>query len=172
MLFYIGNNQDSDSHGPDRFTFVGAQFLIHTYSSGTAPPHNPLSTFGKPALDYIGNAFENTTPRFMVDGDGNVGIGTGSPDYKLSINNGGMILINNQGNFGSGSRISITNSVLSNEIHGNGGGSKGYDVGFLRLSAGGGSSVSHKSYIDLYGYTKCFNVDGKINKSFVSGKNE
>ena len=28
----------------------------------------------------------------------------------------------------------------------------GNDVGFLRLSAGGGTSTSNKSYIDLYGY--------------------
>ena len=40
--------------------------------------------------------------------------------------------------------------MISNEIHGVGG-TDSHDVGFLRLSAGGGS-IQNKSYIDLCGY--------------------
>ena len=70
MLFYIGNN--ADSYGPDRFNFVSAEFRINTYNSGTSPGSN---VYGKDAVDAIGSAYENTTPRFIVKSNGNVGIG-------------------------------------------------------------------------------------------------
>ena len=47
-----------------------------------------------------------------------------TPDYKLSVENGGIFLQNNDGNFSANYRKSITNTVGENEIHGNGGGSK------------------------------------------------
>ena len=103
---------------------------------------------------YVNNDTEAL--RLMSNGDvfatNNVGIGTSSPDYKLSVSNGGIILINSDSNYGSGARNEITTTVIDNEIHGNGGGLKTDDVGFLRLSAGGGTSTGNKSYIDLYGY--------------------
>ena len=103
---------------------------------------------------YVNNDTEAL--RLMPNGDvfatNNVGIGTSSPDYKLSVSNGGIILINSDSNYGSGARNEITTTVIDNEIHGNGGGLKTDDVGFLRLSAGGGTNTSQKAYIDLYGY--------------------
>ena len=80
MVFYMGNN--ADSYGPDQFSFIGAQFKVHTYSSSTNPG---TGVFGKAALDAIGEAFEDTVPKFMVDSNGHVGIGTDSPAEQLEI---------------------------------------------------------------------------------------
>ena len=87
-----------------------------------------------------------------IDGNGNVGIGLTQPDYKLSVGSGSILLLNGQGNFSGTGRIAISNTLVENEIHGNGANGKQYDVGFLRLSAGGGTNTTTKSYIDLYGY--------------------
>ena len=75
-------------------------------------------------------------------------------DFEGSLRTriGGILLQNNDGNFNPDHRKAISSDVISNEIHGNGGNSAGADVGFLRLSAGGGTGTHNKSYIDLYGY--------------------
>ena len=87
MLFFIGNNvaNNNDDYGPDRFNFVGAEFRINTFSSDKNPGAN---VYGKDAVDAIGSAFVNTTPRFIVKSNGDVGIGTDSPAKQLHINNG------------------------------------------------------------------------------------
>ena len=79
MVFYIGNN--ADSYGPDRFTFIGANFNVHTFNSNTNPG---VGNFGKAAVDGIGSAYEDETPQFMVDEDGKVGINT-IPNSTLHI---------------------------------------------------------------------------------------
>ena len=118
------------------------------YEAGESTPAGAQNTI------CIGNGANVTGDNMCRIGNDSikVGIGTSSPDYKLSVSNGGIILINSDSNYGTGARKSITNTVIDNEIHGNGGGAKGYDVGFLRLSAGGGTNTSEKSYIDLYGH--------------------
>jgi len=81
MVFFMANNADS-SYGPDRFSFIGSQFKVHTYSSNTTPGNG---LFGKAALDAIGEDFEDTVPKFMVDSNGRVGIGTNSPRAGLDV---------------------------------------------------------------------------------------
>ena len=75
-------------------------------------------------------------------------------DFEGSLRTriGGILLQNNDGNFNPGHRKAVSSDVITNEIHGVGGGTDSHDVGFLRLSAGGGTGTNNKSYIDLYGY--------------------
>ena len=82
MVFYIGNNEAASSYGPDQFSFIGSQFKVHTYNSSTFPG---WGVFGKAALDAVGQAFEDTVPKFMVDSNGRVGIGTDSPRAGLEV---------------------------------------------------------------------------------------
>ena len=89
MLFYIGNN--SDNYGPDRFNFIGAEFRVNTYADGAAanfrqPGGGGTGLFGKAALDYMGEQWEDETPRFIIKNSGNVGIGEAGPQFKLHVN--------------------------------------------------------------------------------------
>jgi len=81
MVFFMANNADS-SYGPDQFSFIGSQFKVHTYNSSTTPG---TGLFGKAALDAIGEDFEDTVSKFMVDSNGRVGIGTNSPRAGLEV---------------------------------------------------------------------------------------
>lgn len=64
-------------------------------------------------------------------------------------------------------RPSIISAVIPGEIHSYGSGGSttlatGGDDGFLRLSAGGGSAASTKSYIDISGYSTVADMDNNI----------
>ena len=82
-----------------------------------------------------------------------------SVNGNIRVVNNSIRLQNADSNFAGEFRKPITKSnssdIEQNEINGSIGsndGSTAYDAGFLRLSAGGGTSVANKSYIDLYGY--------------------
>jgi hypothetical protein len=82
---------------------------------------------------------------------GDVGIGTTNPVSKLTVN--GSLTING-GLSNTLARPFIASGTLVNgEIRGYSNAGTGADDGFLRLSAGGGSSKIVKSYIDLTGYS-------------------
>ena len=80
MVFFIGNNPTS-SYGPDRFSFIGGEFRIHTPSSTYTP-----TLKGWACLDEMGLEYEDSIPAFIVDG-GRVGIGTDSPLATLNVTN-------------------------------------------------------------------------------------
>ncbi|WP_281232427.1 hypothetical protein [Flavobacterium gelatinilyticum] len=89
--------------------------------------------------------------QFTIMDTGNVGIGTNVPFSKLSVN-GSLTL--NGGLTNTKQRPAIAGGTLTNgEIRAYSSSGNGYDDGFLRLSAGGGTYANIKSYIDLSGYS-------------------
>ena len=103
--------------------------------------------------NYLSNDGGNEGIR--VDNSGNVGIGTNTPTAKLNIVGGGVRIASGMSN--TSTRPSVNTSSVGNyEIRGVGGGASqidGQDDGFLRLSAGGGTSAIQQSSIDLSGYS-------------------
>jgi hypothetical protein len=98
--------------------------------------------------------------------NGNVGIGTANPTAKLNLVGGGIRIFAGFGN--TTSRPSLNNGSIGNyEIRGVGAGGgtsqgDGYDDGFLRLSAGGGTSSNTQSSIDLTGYSNVSDMQSNI----------
>jgi hypothetical protein len=97
---------------------------------------------------------------------GNVGIGTNNPTARLNVAGGGVKLATGFGN--STNRPSLTTSNIgSYEIRGVGSitsntQNDSADDGFLRLSAGGGTSVSSQSSIDISGFSTIPDMSNNI----------
>ena len=106
-------------------------------------------------------------PRFFINTEGNVGIGTSTPSSKLNISGGGVRIFNGFPNNNTIRPSINTLSIGNYEIRGVGGAGTGNQVdggddGFLRLSAGGGNASSAQSYIDLSGYSNQSDMDKNI----------
>lgn len=115
--------------------------------------------------NYLSNDGDNEGIR--IDNSGNVGIGTDTPTSRLNIAGGGVRLAT--GFFNATNRPSLTTSTIGNyEIRAVGSGgagstqSDGADDGFLRLSAGGGTSASAQSSIDLSGFSNVADMSNTI----------
>ncbi|MHA8105673.1 tail fiber domain-containing protein [Aquirufa sp. 5-AUSEE-100C1] len=98
--------------------------------------------------------------------NGNIGMGTAVPTAKLNLVGGGIRIFDGFGN--STARPGLNTSTIGNyEIRGvgAGGGSTqgdGYDDGFLRLSAGGGTNSNTQASIDLSGYSNVADMGSNI----------
>jgi hypothetical protein len=95
--------------------------------------------------------------------NGNVGIGTATPSAKLNLSGGGIRMHTGFGN--STSRPALNTSTIGNyEIRGTGGFTQvdAVDDGFLRLSAGGGTSTGAQASIDLSGYSQDAEMNNNI----------
>jgi hypothetical protein len=123
-----------------------------------------------------GNSTNAPSSKMVILGNGNVGIGTLIPNGKLDVN-GSIIL--NDGITNASSRPAVTSLTGSAEIRGYSSVGLNADDGFLRISAGGGTNSSEKSYIDLTGYSTVsdmyrnivLGVDGKERMRISSGGN-
>jgi hypothetical protein len=141
---------------------------------GTTTPKNKLDVAGSVAIGTYAGV--NTAPSNGLIVSGNVGIGTLIPNGKLDVN-GSIVL--NDGITNASNRPTVTNLTASAEIRGYSSIGGNADDGFLRLSAGGGTNSSEKSYIDLTGYSTVsdmyrnivFGVDGKERMRISSGGN-
>jgi hypothetical protein len=99
--------------------------------------------------------------------NGNVGLGTATPSAKLNLDGGGMRIATGFGN--STNRPGLNAGSIGNyEIRAVGAGGSGSaqndggDDGFLRLSAGGGTSTSAQSSIDISGFSTVADMTNTI----------
>ncbi|WP_185937194.1 hypothetical protein [Chitinophaga polysaccharea] len=113
--------------------YGGADTLIYAYIGG-----NTASDIAYAA------------PWMVFRPDGNVGIGTMNTYTRLSVD-GGVTILSPGGS--AIPRPPVSAGTITGEIRGTSPGWYAGDDGFLRLSAGGGTSAGTKSFIDLSGYT-------------------
>jgi hypothetical protein len=127
-------------------------------------------------LDQYGTTSSNARFRIFNGGsetngiaileNGNIGMGTAVPTAKLNLVGGGIRIFDGFGN--STARPGLNTSTIGNyEIRGVGGGGgssqgDGYDDGFLRLSAGGGTNSNTQTSIDLSGYSNNADMSSNI----------
>ena len=133
---------------------VGSEIGWYTntsFSGDVAQLTAIASAFGSSsagAMIFRTNSGTQTTPgeRMRLDSNGNLGIGTAAPGYRLTVNGA-------QQNIGGGANTipALSTTLVSGEI--NGSLNDATDYGLLRLSAGGrGGALSTKSAIDLQGF--------------------
>lgn len=106
---------------------------------------NGLHVWRRAAEGTAGNII-TYTEQMRLNSTG-LGIGTNAPAAKLSVN-GNQLLIGG----GDVSIPALTTTLVSNEVSSNASGNGTSDYGFLRLSAGGGTTLGNKTAIDLQGY--------------------
>ncbi len=91
-----------------------------------------------------------------IDANNRVGIGTSAPNAALDVN-GALMLRTTLTN--ASSRPAVGTSRVASEIGGYSSSGAFSDDGFLRLSAGGGTTASAKSFIDLTGFSNVADMD-------------
>jgi hypothetical protein len=144
---------------------------LGAWSAGTMPVSkggtgNSSYTAGSVVFSDGTNLAQNNSGLFWDNTNGRLGIGTNNPTSKLNITGGGLKLTSGFGN--STNRPSLNTGNIGNyEIRGVGSisGSAQNDAaddGFLRLSAGGGTSVSSQSSIDISGFSTVADMSNNI----------
>jgi hypothetical protein len=136
---------------------------------GTSSPSTALDVVGTVRATGLQVAGTVNATSFVGDGSGltglvswdksgndvfhtgrKVGVGTSVPNAALDVSTGSIVL--NSGTDTSSAVPGISSSRVSGEISAYASNGFGSDAGLLRLSAGGGTTVIEKSYIDLTGY--------------------
>jgi len=135
---------DPNAYGATFTDNVNSTFAIRSLGNGVM--HLATDGTGRKIILGGGN-FEQT---LSVTSGNNVGIGTMNPTENLS-------LLGNVGIYSGLNNVSprpaVSAGTIPGEIRGVGSNAAYMDDGFLRLSAGGGTTATTKSYIDLSGYT-------------------
>ncbi len=159
-----GNGISEIIYTPTVNTTIALNVIAATASAKTIPNYTyaNIEQIGSSAIVnpwvLAGTNTYNTT--------GNVGIGTNNPTSLLNIAGGGVKLASGFGN--SINRPSLNTSIIGNyEIRGVGSISGNAqndlaDDGFLRLSAGGGTSVNSQSSIDISGFSTVTDMSNNI----------
>jgi hypothetical protein len=122
------------------------------------------SDFTGGPIGYLGGYggvkfFTAGTPRAIIDHNGNFGIGILNPNAKLDVN-GAILLSGSNGN--TMPRPAVGSNRVTGEISSYSTSGLAYDDGFLRLSAGGGTNASVKTFIDLTGYSTVPDMDRNL----------
>jgi hypothetical protein len=144
---------------------------LGAWSAGTMPVSkggtgNSSYTAGSVMFSDGTNIAQNNSNLFWDNTNGRLGIGTNIPTARLNVAGGGVKLATGFGN--STNRPSLNNSNIgSYEIRGVGSiasntQNDSADDGFLRLSAGGGTSVSSQSSIDISGFSTIPDMSNNI----------
>jgi hypothetical protein len=144
---------------------------LGAWSAGTMPVSkggtgNSSYTAGSVMFSDGTNIAQNNSNLFWDNTNGRLGIGTNNPTARLNVAGGGVKLATGFGN--STNRPSLTTSNIgSYEIRGVGSiasntQNDSADDGFLRLSAGGGTSVSSQSSIDISGFSTIPDMSNNI----------
>jgi hypothetical protein len=102
---------------------------------------------------------DNIQERLRIDGTGNVGIGVASPQGKLDLAGGAVLL--NGGLNNTSSRPTVAAARIAGEIAAYSASGAAAGDGFLRLSAGGGTG-GNKSYIDITGYSTVTDMNSTV----------
>lgn len=98
---------------------------------------------------YIGMDYNNQYMTFLANS--NIGIGTKTPVSKLTLE--GSLTLNSGLNNTSVRPVISTSTMTNGEIRAYSSAGNAFDDGFLRLSAGGGTNASTKSFIDISGHS-------------------
>ena len=133
---------------------TGNDILLARYSDAGSYLGNAFTikrsdaTFGVVGRMYVNNGVDNGTDAFQVNG-------------TMKINNAIKL---NDGLISTSTRPLVTSARTAGEIAGVSSGGELLDDGFLRLSAGGGTTPTTKSFIDLTGFGS-----GEMNQNIVFG---
>jgi hypothetical protein len=128
-----------------------------------------IDQFGSTAANARFRIFNGSseTNGLAILENGNVGIGSINPTARLNIVGGGIRIASGFGN--ATTRPAINTSTIGNyeirAVGAGGGGSSqadGGDDGFLRLSAGGGTSANTQSSIDISGFSTVADMGSNI----------
>jgi hypothetical protein len=98
--------------------------------------------------------------RMRIDTSGNLGIKNNNPSARIDTNGS---IASNSGLTNTSSRPAVNTGTLTNgEFRAYSSTGIGADDGFLRVSAGGGTNTTTKSYIDISGFSTVSDMDRNI----------